>query len=160
MIIMKSFASCIPLCQQSFESRYARLCSKTAQHRENRWQIAFNLTLVPQFSSHLNESCYTSNVSEKTLIRGDQVDDRSHSKTLWWGDSTDAQRIYLCQQVLSSVDDSSHNVSHRICNVHNFALCALKIKIDCMFLFILVYLLYEYTKLYRQVKFMYRQVEF
>jgi len=30
MIIMKSFATCIPLCQLSFESLYARLYSSTA----------------------------------------------------------------------------------------------------------------------------------
>ena len=51
-----------------------------------------------------------------TLVRGDWVDDRSPSKT-WW---------YLCQPVLSSEDDSSH----MICNV---PLCALKIKIYCVF---------------------------
>ena len=72
-----------------------------------------------------------------TLIRGDLVDD-SPSKTWWWGDSSDAQRIYLCQPMLLSVYDSSH----MICNVQ---LCAFKIEIYCMFLFILVYLLYEYV---------------
>jgi len=41
------------------------------------------------------------------------------------------------ESVLSSVDDRCH----MICNV---PLCAINIKIYCMFLFIFVYLLYEY----------------
>ena len=58
------------------------------------------------------------------------------------GDPTDARRIYLCQLVLSSVDYSSQLIS-------NVQLCALKIEIHCMFLFILVYLLFEYVLIIR-----------
>ena len=58
------------------------------------------------------------------------------------GDPTDARRIYLCQPVLSSVYYSSQLIS-------NVQLRALKIEIYCMFLFILVYLLYEYVLIIR-----------
>jgi len=54
----------------------------------------------------------------------------------------DARRIYLCQPVLSSVYYSSQLIS-------NVQLRALKIEIYCMFLFILVYLLYEYVLIIR-----------
>ena len=63
-----------------------------------------------------------------TVFRRDQVDDRSPSKTLWLGDPKDTQRIYLCQPVLSSVDDSSRMT----CIVH-VPICALKIETYCMF---------------------------
>jgi len=59
-----------------------------------------------------------------TAIRGDWVDDRNPSKTLL-GALTEAQKSYLCQPVLSAVDDSSH----MICNL---PLCALKIEIYCI----------------------------
>ena len=52
----------------------------------------------------------------KNPYRREQVNDRSPSKT-WLGALTEAQKSYLCQPVLSSVDDSSHI----ICNV---PLCA------------------------------------
>ena len=142
---MKSQASCIPLCVISFESLYARLCSSSIvatsrkQVTNRLYFVVFNPVLIPQFSGHLNESCYTGNVSEQPyLYRRDRVDVRSPSKTWWWGDPTGAQRIYLSQPVLSSVYDSSRMIS----NVH---LCALTIEIYCMFLFILVYLQYEYV---------------
>ena len=68
MIVMKSFASCIPLCQLSFESLYARLCSGTVaitrkQVTHRLYFVVFNLILIPQFSSDLNESSCTSNAS-------------------------------------------------------------------------------------------------
>ena len=121
---MKNLASCIPICQQSIESIYARPCSSTTatsrkQVTNCQCFVVFNLILIPQFSSHLNDSCYTSNVSEETEL----VTVLSPSQTLWWGGPTNAQRIYLYQPVLSSVDDSM------ICNV---PLCALKIEIYCI----------------------------
>ena len=70
MTMMKSVASCILLCQLSFESLYARLCSSTAVTSRNQvthrlYFVILNLVLIPQFLSHLNQSCYTSNVSEQ-----------------------------------------------------------------------------------------------
>jgi len=70
MIIIKRFASSIPLYQLSVESLWARLCSSTAatslkQVTHRLYFVVFNLTLILQFASHLNESCYTSNVSEQ-----------------------------------------------------------------------------------------------
>jgi len=70
MIITKRFASCIPLYQLSFESLYIRLCSSTAatsrkQVTHRLYCVVFNLVLIAQFASHLNESCYTSKVSEQ-----------------------------------------------------------------------------------------------
>ena len=61
-----------------------RLCSST--ETTSRKQVTnclyfVVLILIPQFSSHLHESCFTSNVSEENLIRRDRVDKRSLSKT-------------------------------------------------------------------------------
>jgi len=62
--------SIYPLCQLSFESLYARLCSSTAatsrkQVTNRLYFVMFNLILKTQISSHLNESCYTSNLYEQ-----------------------------------------------------------------------------------------------
>ena len=130
MIVIKSFTSSIPLCQLSFESLYVRLGSSTMgtsrKQVSNRFYfVVFNLVLIPQFSSHLNENCYTSNVTDELQwIIGDRLDDRNPSNT-WLEALTEAQKSYLYQSVLSSVDESSH----MICNV---PLCALKIEIYCI----------------------------
>ena len=108
--------------------------STTATSRKqvtNRFYfVVFNLVLIPQFSSHLNENRYTSNVTAEP--QKEETELMTEVLQAW----TEAQKSYLCQPVLSSVDDSSH----MICNV---PLCALKIEIYCINLFILVYLLYE-----------------
>jgi len=70
MIIIKSFTSSVPLCQLSFESLYVRLCSSTTATSRNQvtnrfYFVVFNLVLIPQFSSHLNENRYTSNVTDE-----------------------------------------------------------------------------------------------
>jgi len=64
--------------------------------------IVINLILITQFSSHLNESCYTSNVSRATLMKGDRVDNKNSFKNLVMG-RPDRRSIYLilCQPVLS-----------------------------------------------------------
>ena len=84
---MKSQASCIPLCQLSFESLYARLCScsivatSRKQVTNRLYFVVFNPVLIPQFSGHLNESCHIYKQRVRaTILRRDRVDVRSPSK--------------------------------------------------------------------------------
>ena len=69
----------------------------------------------------------------KIVIQAMWLMNRNKRRPSWWPNSfknlTEAQKSYLYQPLLSSVDDSSH----MLCNV---PLCALKIQIYCMFLFI------------------------
>ena len=126
MIIMKSLESCIPLWQLSFESLYARLCSSTLATSRKQVTISLyiviiNLILIPQFSSHLNESCYTSNVSRATQLL----------------EETELMTDILQKIVMRRHDRHSKNLSlPTSAAFSNVPLGALKIKINCMFLFI------------------------
>ena len=90
------FASCIPLCQLSLKVRLCSSTETTSRKQVTNCLYFVVLILIPQFSSHLHESCFTSNVSEENLIRRDRVDKEVFQK-LGDGetDLTEAQKVYL-----------------------------------------------------------------